>query len=106
MQAFFVDIPLCTTTALPDFNRGYVEAYTHYEPSANAQAMLAEPQLAARSCEGPKGEALVQLRRADLDGAERLKRDECRRCRYDSVCEGVWANYLRRYGWDEFIPAG
>src|SRR5690606_10337467 len=36
-QAFLVDIPLCTTTRLPDFNRGYVERYVHYEPKGFQQ---------------------------------------------------------------------
>ncbi|MCS6799053.1 MAG: radical SAM protein HxsC4, partial [Myxococcota bacterium] len=36
VQAFLVDIPLCTTTELPDYNRGYVEAYVHYEPPVGA----------------------------------------------------------------------
>ena len=31
VQAFLVDIPLCTTEGIPDFNRGYVENYVHYE---------------------------------------------------------------------------
>jgi cyclic pyranopterin phosphate synthase len=85
VMAFLVDIPLCTTEAVPDFNRGYVESYVHFSPG--------------------EGESdLVQIRRADLDEAERRKRAECRGCRYDSVCEGVWGNYLRRFGWDEFHP--
>ncbi len=102
VEAFFVDIPLCTTTALPDYNRGYVESYVHYEPKgASHEALLAD--LDARAVRGP-GEQLVQIRRADLDDAERRKRPECGRCRYDAVCEGVWSNYLRRFGWDELVP--
>ena len=53
--------------------------------------------------DGASGE-LVQIRRADLDDSARRKRPECRACRYDRVCEGVWGNYLRRHGWDEFVP--
>lgn len=104
VMAFLVDIPLCTTTELPDFNRGYVEAYTHYEPSASANALVGAEALAARELAGPSGQELVQIRRADLDDAERKKRPECATCRCEPVCEGVWGNYLRRYGWDEFIP--
>ena len=103
VMAFLVDIPLCTTTQIPDFNRGYVEAYTHYEPETSSHN-VAQEEVASRSCEGPAGEKLVQLRRSDLDDAQRLKRAECKACRYDAVCEGVWGNYLKRYGWDEFIP--
>ena len=35
----------------------------------------------------------------------KIKRKECRLCRYDSVCEGVWKNYIKHYGWEEFHPA-
>ncbi len=107
-MAFLVDIPLCTTTTLPDFNRGYVESYVHFEPAAGAEALLSPERRTERSCgeEGARaaGQDLVQLRRSDLDDSQRKKRIECRSCRYDSVCEGVWANYLARNGWDEFVP--
>ena len=103
VMAFLVDIPLCTTTMIPDFNRGYVEAYTHYEPESSSHNVR-DTELASRQHEGPKGAKLVVLQRADLDEAQRSKRAECKTCRYDSVCEGVWGNYLKRYGWDEFVP--
>jgi cyclic pyranopterin phosphate synthase len=103
-MAFLVDIPLCTTEAVPDFNRGYVESYVHFEPAGVATALLDEQVLAgARPRGGASGE-LVQIRRSDLDEARRHKRSECSACRYDGKCEGVWGNYLRRYGWDEFAP--
>ncbi len=101
VQAFFVDIPLCTTTALPDFNRGYVEDYVHFEPEDSQGLLSADLQLDRRG--GQDGE-LIQIRRADLDDDQRRKRAECSQCRYDDVCEGVWGNYLRRYGWDELQP--
>ena len=101
VMAFLVDIPLCTTTALPDFNRGYVEAYKHYEPDDGTRGGH-DARLAALEVDGD-GE-LKAVRRSDLDDDMRTKRDECRRCRYDSVCEGVWVNYLRRFGWDEMSP--
>lgn len=98
VMAFLVDIPLCTTEAIPDFNRGYVESYVHFEPTALSGDLGAQLPRAGDDDE------LVQIRRSDLDDAERHKRAECRRCRYDDVCEGVWGNYLRRNGWDEFTP--
>lgn len=102
VMAFFVDIPLCTTEALPDFNRGYVESYTHYEaPELGSHDVALAAEAGART--GPAGD-LVQIRRADLDAEARQKRDACARCRYDAVCEGVWGNYLARYGWDEMQP--
>jgi hypothetical protein len=92
---------------LPDFNRGYVEKYAHFEPpTAAAEKLIPAAQLTARrvASETPSGPAAVRVTRADLDAAQRAKRDDCRRCRYDRACEGVWRNYLSRYGWDEFVP--
>jgi len=103
-MAFLVDIPLCTTGEVPDFNRGYVERYVHFEP-ARASVPI-EPGPVTTLPGLPAGDGLVQLRRADLDEAARLKRDACASCRYDDVCEGVWGNYVRRHGWDEFTPVG
>ena len=34
----------------------------------------------------------------------RTKGAECRRCRYDPVCIGVWKGYAERMGFDEFVP--
>ncbi len=104
VMAFLVDIPLCTTEALPDFNRGFVEAYKHYEPPGGGHDVVLSAELDEENQgQGPDGD-LVQIRRADLDDEVRKKRAECRSCRYDAVCEGVWANYLKRYGWDEMVP--
>jgi MoaA/NifB/PqqE/SkfB family radical SAM enzyme len=103
VQAFFVDIPLCTTTRLPDHNRGYVEDYVHFEPPVAVHTDLIPADRLTERRSGPDG-GLVAVRRADLDDSARHKRPECAGCRYDRVCEGVWGNYLRRYGWDEFVP--
>jgi cyclic pyranopterin phosphate synthase len=100
-MAFLVDIPLCTTEGIPDFNRGYVERYRHFDLAS--QAALPETQRAERMQEG-KGRGLVLVTREDLDDAEREKREECRSCKYVESCEGVWNNYLKRNGWDEFVP--
>ena len=102
VMAFLVDIPLCTTTALPDFNRGYVESYVHYEPPSAVHDVILDGEMEARRS-GPEGQ-LIQIRRSDLDDTERKKRPECAECRYNSACEGVWGNYIRRMGWDEFAP--
>jgi cyclic pyranopterin phosphate synthase len=100
-MAFLVDIPLCTTSGVPDFNRGYVEKYRHFDLESRAAVPL--DQIAERKQSGG-GEGLVLVTRSDLDGAERVKRDECRRCKHEAQCEGVWKNYLKRYGWDEMQP--
>ena len=100
-MAFLVDIPLCATEGVPDFNRGYVERYHHFDLAT--QGGIPEAQKAERQQSG-KGKGLVLVTREDLDDAQRDKREECRRCRYVASCEGVWSNYLKRYGWDEFVP--
>ena len=101
VMAFLVDIPLCTTEGIPDFNRGYVEAYVHYEPAGSGSHDFALPVEAEAVGEAS---GLVQIRRRDLDVAARDKREACRECAYEGSCEGVWRNYLRRYGWDELQP--
>ena len=100
-MAFLVDIPLCTTEAVPDFNRGYVERYRHFDLAS--QAALPVTQRPEREQQGG-GRGLVLVLRQDLDGAERQKRQECAQCRYTEGCEGVWSNYLKRHGWDELVP--
>jgi molybdenum cofactor biosynthesis enzyme MoaA len=97
-QAFLVDIPLCTTEKLPDFNRGYVEKYRHFD--LDTQAALPARQKEERAQTG-KGRGLVLVTREDLDDEQRDKRAECASCKYEAACEGVWRNYLKRYGWDE-----
>jgi cyclic pyranopterin phosphate synthase len=103
VMAFLVDIPLCTTEGLPDFNRGYVESYAHYEPPGSGSHDQELPVELGETLASPSGQ-LVRIRRSDLDDAARQKRPECKRCKYDAVCEGVWGNYLARYGWEEMSP--
>src|ERR1700677_4209344 len=67
-MAFLVDIPLCTTEAIPDFNRGYVERYHHFDLAS--QSVLAVAQRPERAQEG-RGRGLVLIRREDLDDAQR-----------------------------------
>lgn len=100
-MAFLVDIPLCTTEAIPDFNRGYVERYRHFDLAS--QASLPTTRTAEREQRGG-GRGLVLVTRQDLDEAQRDKRPACASCKYDAACEGVWRNYLQRYGWDELVP--
>ncbi len=100
-MAFLVDIPLCVTEGIDDFNRGYVERYRHFDLESQVDLPLGDR--AVRRAEGG-GVGLVLVTREDLDRAERAHRDECRRCRYFTRCEGVWKNYLARYGWDELQP--
>jgi MoaA/NifB/PqqE/SkfB family radical SAM enzyme len=100
-MAFLVDIPLCTTEGVPDFNRGYVERYRHFDLESQAAPEIRRKD--DRSQEGG-GKGLLLVTRSDLDDEQRDKRAECASCRYNPVCEGVWRNYLKRRGWDEFAP--
>jgi cyclic pyranopterin phosphate synthase len=100
-MAFLVDIPLCTTEGIPDFNRGFVERYCHYDLAE--QVALRTLDHAERAATGD-GSGLLRVLRTDLDDEMREKRPECASCRYTSSCEGVWANYTRRYGWSEMTP--
>ncbi len=97
-KAFLVDIPLCTTEGIPDFNRGFVETYSHYETTQKALLEGVDAE------ERKPTNGLVLLTRKDVDDATRDKRAECANCKYDAQCEGVWRNYLRRRGWDEMTP--
>jgi molybdenum cofactor biosynthesis enzyme MoaA len=100
-MAFLVDIPLCTTQGIPDFNRGYVEKYRHFDLESEVDLPVHHEE--ARKGEGA-GKGLLLVLRSDLDGAAREKRAACKDCTYFTSCEGVWKNYLARFGWDEFVP--
>jgi len=100
-MAFLVDIPLCTTEAIPDFNRGFVEQHRHYD--VEEEAILEGVDAKARATQ-VAGRSLVVLTREDLDRARRVKRAECAQCSHDRRCEGVWAGYVSRMGWDEMTP--
>jgi MoaA/NifB/PqqE/SkfB family radical SAM enzyme len=97
---FLVDVPPCVTETVPAFHRGWVEAYVHHEVADRGPQSYADdvPRRASSDAR------LVERRRADFDSARRTKRAECTGCQYDAVCEGVWNNYLSRFGWDEFQP--
>jgi cyclic pyranopterin phosphate synthase len=102
-MAFLVDIPLCVTEGIPDFNRGYVERYRHFD--LESQVPLASARQPERVQQG-QGKGLLLVLRQDLDDAQRDKRAACAGCRHDGQCEGVWKNYVKRYGWDEMVPVG
>jgi len=92
---------LLTTEGVPDFNRGYVEKYRHFD--LEGHAALEARNKEGRAQEG-RGRGLVLVTRSDLDDEQRDKRPECASCKYTSVCEGVWRNYVKRKGWDELQP--
>jgi len=109
-----VDIPYCTTEGLPDSLRGYVERYFHYEPEGSFEersrglersappgdeaALFVEGSLAGEKTD------FTRVTRTYQEGFVKDKRDACARCRYNTVCRGVWKPYLERFGWEEFEP--
>lgn len=113
--AFLIDIPYCTTEGrgIPDLHRGYVERYVQHD------ALDAEPLLAHQLGEALDEEIVaaedftisvdpedsyVGHSRDLQDQLTKAKRKECETCRYEELCDGVWRNYARRHGWDEFVP--
>lgn len=56
--------------------------------------------------DGPVVDAEETLKsfRAYRQAHGKAKRAECRRCRWDAVCEGPWKEYPEIHGWDEFVP--
>jgi len=36
--------------------------------------------------------------------SNKLKRPACRQCKFFTICDGVWQNYIELFGWDEFKP--
>jgi MoaA/NifB/PqqE/SkfB family radical SAM enzyme len=34
----------------------------------------------------------------------KVKRKECEKCRYSKICGGIYENYIKNFGWDEFVP--
>ena len=118
---FLIDIPYCTTEGLgiPDFNRGYIERYVHHDVIEDAPLQLdqlgsvvegelpggALAKLVAELGEGSAGEGACSGSTRDVqDQLTKVKDEGCARCRYDSVCDGVWRNYVRRHGWEEIQP--
>ncbi len=89
---FLVDIPPCTTTAVPDFNRGFVEHPNRFETRLDHAGSPGEDV-----ADSP---GLARIRH--VEGRE--KRGACASCRHDPVCPGVWSGYLARNGWEEFEP--
>ena len=101
VMAFLVDIPLCTTEGIDDFHRGFVEAHTHFGTEHDLQSLMIAEQPKKPAAEGS---AFFQITRSDIDRSRRSFGSACDQCRHRSNCEGVWDNYVARFGWEEFVP--
>jgi cyclic pyranopterin phosphate synthase len=103
-DAFLLDVPYCVTEALPAFNRGFVERRVHYERRDAAPPHAPDHADLADAPGGGLAENYRSVDRSDLDGMYKSKREACRTCARNQVCDGVFKPYLEHYGWDEFIP--
>ncbi len=118
LPIYLVDIPYCVTEGgdVPDHARGFVERYVRYE-LADAAGETGVWDGAAESSGGaPLRRTLVdEAQAAPLDElaprhrdhqeqAQKERRPRCTECRYSYLCDGVWRNYIQRFGWDEFEP--
>ena len=113
--AFLIDIPYCATEGMgiPNMNRGYVERYVQHDaldsdPLLGHQVSeLAEGEMEAKGhleLEIAPEDSFVGHSRDLQDQLTKAKRAECTSCVYVEDCDGVWRNYTRRNGWDEFSP--
>ena len=126
---YLVDIPYCVTegTGIPDGSRGYVERYVHFEagpiPDFRGEEAFGPGYVEGGAeakhehlCEG-SGNGTLPERRVDSSMAalharhrdhqergNKVKRETCRQCAYDRICDGVWRNYVEHFGFDEFRP--
>ncbi|HOU54654.1 MAG TPA: radical SAM protein [Myxococcota bacterium] len=107
-KVFLLDIPYCTTTALPDPVRGYVERYFHYEPDGEVGFPTVPPgetgDLLQEGALDGEQTRYTRVAKSAHDAAMRVKRPECASCGFDAVCRGVFRSYVDRFGWDEFVP--
>ncbi len=113
-RVFILDIPYCTTVGMKDQVRGYVERYFHFEPEgavlfgdgSSPGDKQPEPEAGTydrNALEGDRHE-YSKVTKTLHDVMVRVKRDECAACRYNRICRGVFACYIDRFGWDEFVP--
>lgn len=96
-EAFLVDVPPCISEGIADRNRGFMEQRVHYEAEI---ADISPP--GATACEGSDGVRSITTQ--NLDDAFRGFGPDCVRCRYRSLCSGVYERYTQAHGWEEFRP--
>lgn len=84
---FLEDVPPCATESLPATVRGVLEHNLRYD-----------------LVEGEDGLSYEEFDRARTEGSLRAKRPECRKCRYDAACPGVWSRYIDVHGWAGLRP--
>jgi len=76
-------MPLCILPGYEEFS-DEKNAPPTYFMNDNYKLELAEEQITSRGLKS--------------------KRENCKLCKYNLVCTGVWREYTEYFGWDEFIP--
>jgi MoaA/NifB/PqqE/SkfB family radical SAM enzyme len=119
LPIYLVDIPYCTTEScgIPGSARGFVERYVHYEveqdsplstsgeaPAAEGGSPLRRQLLDQERSQEAAIPELSARHRDHQEQVQKARRPACDSCHYSEICDGVWKNYLERYGWDEFEP--
>ncbi len=118
LPIYLVDIPYCATEdrGVPDHARGFVERYVRYELADaggetpvwdKAEKSTGGAPLRRKLVDGEKAadlEDLAARHRDHQEQAQKVRRPRCTECRYSYLCDGVWRNYIERFGWDEFEP--
>jgi len=78
----FIGIPYCLMLGYENYIGLYNELYLSFKDSRNKKSMDFSEELDQEQIKGP----------------------QCRNCRYDNTCLGVWEEYIKRKGWKEFKP--
>ena len=114
LPIYLVDIPYCATegVGIPDAARGFVERYVHYDRDTGDSAFAKDPKeggsplrralLEAEAAVPVEG--LVEKHRDQQEESKKVRRAACDVCAFSRVCDGVWRNYIDRFGWEEFDP--
>ncbi len=114
----FIDYPYCTTETLPDVMRGHIEKFIQYEPLTMSghkeidkenvfnkmKTLETKKKNRMKSDDGAVVDGFYVTSRQFKESFFRVKREECERCEYDTLCPGIWERYVKRFGWDEFVP--
>ncbi|MFH1531180.1 MAG: radical SAM protein [Pseudomonadota bacterium] len=114
LPIYLVDIPYCVTegVGIPDGARGFVERYVHYDRDTSDGGFAGDLQEGGSPLRRELLEAegavpvdgLVEKHRDQQEQSKKLRRPACDTCAFSRVCDGVWRNYIDRFGWDEFNP--
>ena len=95
-RLFVIDMPPCMTEGLPDRIRGFAETYTYFEAEDDTPDKPSARNV--RTVDG--GRILVSDRTVACTPL--VHGPPCARCRARRRCDGVWTQYIERFGWDEF----